>query len=667
MLNRLSLKTKLFLFLGGILALTAISSAISFLEGRMFTGASERAQVLTQALRNHMTADMMHDGLKGVVFQALHAAQTDHSQREAVLEELKEVTDKLRASIDANLELALPEQTRAALAEVEGPLTDYISAGQAITQDAFKNVTLAEAALPKFVETFKALEDRLEKVSDLIQEGISDQVRVTSELSDQTRTVTIVFFLLSILIGAAVFLIVSRTISRPLLETADRMKTLAGGDLHVTIKGTNRRDEVGVMANALAMLRDQLAAKQKAAESEQAKEFEEKLRRQEELNQLVGLFGKSIDGVFRSVSQASVGMSDTSSELRGSTVDTETRMEAALVEGEHTSSNAQAVAAASEQLTASIAEIVQQMSQSAQMSESAMQQAQDAVAKVERLREAAEEIGTVLQLIGQIAGQTNLLALNATIEAARAGEAGKGFAVVANEVKQLASQTAKATDSINAQIGAIRSATGEVSDTMALIRDAIHGLRETSIAVAGAAEEQSAATQEITRGINEVSQRTGRVAEGLLAMREAARRNSGAAVDVNRTATHLTSEADIMSEEVRSFLDAMATMNEDQQFVTHTVDLGAQANVSGTAPVIGRVKKISAGMAVFAGTMSGTEIGTPVELRVEGIGKPLKARFVGPAADGGYQLQLALNHEQLAYMRGALASLSETRRSTKAA
>ncbi len=202
---------------------------------------------------------------------------------------------------------------------------------------------------------------------------------------------------------------------------------------------------------------------------------------------------------------------------------------------------------------------------------------------------------------------------------------------------------------------------------MAAIREAIHGVRETAIAVAGAAEEQSAATQEITRGINEVSQRTSKVAEGLVAVSEAARRNSGAAVDVNRTASHLSSEADIMSEEVRSFLDAMATMNEDQQFVTHTVELAAEANVSGGAAVVGRVKKISPGMAVFAGTMSGTETGTPVELRIEGINKPLKARFVGPAPDGGYQLQLALNHEQLAYMRGALASLSETRRPTKAA
>jgi methyl-accepting chemotaxis protein len=207
---------------------------------------------------------------------------------------------------------------------------------------------------------------------------------------------------------------------------------------------------------------------------------------------------------------------------------------------------------------------------------------------------------------------------------------------------------------------------------MGTIRDAIHGVRETAIAEAGAAEEQSAATQEITRGINEVSQRTAKVPEGLLAVREAARRNSGAAVDVNRTASQLSSEADIMSEEVRSFLEAMGSMNEGQQFVTHMVDLTAEATVlhSGSPVAINgnsRVKKISSGMALFEGAISGTETGTPVELRVEGFERPLKSRFVGPAPEGGYQLQLALNHEQLAYMRGALASLSGSRRSSKAA
>jgi hypothetical protein len=198
---------------------------------------------------------------------------------------------------------------------------------------------------------------------------------------------------------------------------------------------------------------------------------------------------------------------------------------------------------------------------------------------------------------------------------------------------------------------------------MRAIRDAIQVLRETAIAVASAAEEQSAATQEITRGITDVSQRTAKIAESLLAVRDAARRNSGVAVDVNRTASQLSSEADVMSEEVRSFLAAMSTLNEDQQFVTYTVDLAAETRIdrNGTPITVeGRVKKISPGMAVFAGgdfTLSSAGTGTPIELRVEGFDKPLRARFVGPAKEGGIALQLALNHDHLAYMRNVLSSL----------
>src|SRR4029077_7760095 len=112
-----------------------------------------------------------------------------------------------------------------------------------------------------------------------------------------------------------------------------------------------------------------------------------------------------------------------------------------------------------EELSASIGELSHQATQANAVAARASTIAKSANQQIEQLTDGANRIGDVIKLIRTIADQTNLLALNATIEAARAGEAGRGFAVVASEVKTLAGQTAKATEEIAAQIGAIQSAT----------------------------------------------------------------------------------------------------------------------------------------------------------------------------------------------------------------
>jgi len=202
---------------------------------------------------------------------------------------------------------------------------------------------------------------------------------------------------------------------------------------------------------------------------------------------------------------------------------------------EQASNQAGTVAAASEQLSASISEISQQVSRSASISSAAVDEANRTNEMVKGLAEAAQKIGDVVNLINDIASQTNLLALNATIEAARAGEAGKGFAVVASEVKNLATQTAKATDEISAQVGAIQGATQDTVTAIGSIGSTIDELSEIATAISSAVEEQGAATQEVTvniSGVTTSSSETGQAAQDVL----------NAAAELSRQSSSLNSE-----------------------------------------------------------------------------------------------------------------------------
>jgi len=174
------------------------------------------------------------------------------------------------------------------------------------------------------------------------------------------------------------------------------------------------------------------------------------------------------------------------------------------------------VAAASEELSASIAEIARQITKTQQVTSEALGETERSMGVVTGLADAAGKIGDVVKLINDIADQTNLLALNATIEAARAGEAGKGFAVVAAEVKALANQTAKATGDISKQVNGIQNATDAVVKANEAINATVTQINEIATTVGAAVEQQSAATQNVTVNITEVSKgasETGRVAD----------------------------------------------------------------------------------------------------------------------------------------------------------
>jgi methyl-accepting chemotaxis protein len=176
----------------------------------------------------------------------------------------------------------------------------------------------------------------------------------------------------------------------------------------------------------------------------------------------------------------------------------------------------QSLAAAAEQLAASVQEITQSMARSRTATESAFEQTIAVGKSTELLTAGAQAMNGVVGLIRNIAGQINLLALNATIEAARAGEAGKGFAVVASEVKSLAIQAAKATEQITAEIDRVQATSAEVAGALDAIRAAVTAVREHVTGTASAVEEQRSVTQSISANMQHASNAVSTVSSNVI-------------------------------------------------------------------------------------------------------------------------------------------------------
>ncbi len=396
-----------------------------------------------------------------------------------------------------------------------------------------------------------------------------------------------IFILLSI---AAAVLIIRRSITSPLKVLMDRMASLSSGDTASPVDGMDRKDEIGEMARAVAIFRDNEEVKHKleasaeqtrqTTEKERAERDAERRKQQAEMdfairslgdalahlaegdlvNRLDQPFADNLDALrvnfnnsadrllqtLRSVGFNASAINASAAEVRSATDDLAKRTSTQAAAVEET-------AAALEQITRAVSDSTERAEEAGQLVERTRKGAEQsgeivrkAVEAIYQIEKSSGAIASIIGVIDEIAFQTNLLALNAGVEAARAGEAGRGFAVVAQEVRELAQRSATAAKEIKELI---LSSSSQVKAGVSLVDEAgralskmVSEVQEINLhvnAIVSSAHEQSNALKEINQAVTSMDQGT--------------QKNASMVEETTATSHNLAGEANQLDEILRQF------------------------------------------------------------------------------------------------------------------
>jgi methyl-accepting chemotaxis protein len=495
-------------------------------------------------------------------------------------------------------EIDAPDDVQSATTAVALAIAPYASNFDQLSAEMLKQQDLFSQQLQPQIDRLLQL---VRGASETQRQALADAKQITDGLIGRTIFVQKSIAGLALALGLLIAVLVGHSVTRPLARMTAAMTRLAGGDTAVQIPSRAARDEVGAMAKAVEVFRQNAIARNELEAAQRALEEQAAQEKRAALVTMAETIESQTTRALEHVGGQTASMGAMAGEMAASAARTDGAAQDAAAAAAHALSTAQTAASAAEELAASVREISSRARASSEVVSRAIDAGRATRDTIETLNERVAKIGAVADIISEIAARTNLLALNATIEAARVGEAGRGFAVVASEVKQLATQTARSTEEIARHIDEVRTATGASVAAVGQIEQTIGEVNAIAGSIAVAVQEQGAATLEIARSVAETATAAGDMVRRVTDVSSEAEQTTRRASAMRTDTVGLANAVGELQHAVIKAVRAATPEVDRRRHARYPVRLDCQMLVAGSEPWPGVIVELSEGGARVLG------------------------------------------------------------------